>query len=83
MLFNKYTTYLFRYRFVWLVFLLRIGGNPTFIIPFTTLLIVFYFLYAPISAGVLHAFKIFSFETYLWILLESAIIYIIIWSLAC
>ena len=74
-------TYLSIVLFGWFSYFI-IGGNPTFIFPFTTLLIIFYFLYAAISAGILQALKIYSIETYMWIFLESAIIYIIIWSLA-
>jgi len=67
--------------FGWLSYFI-VGGNPTHLIPFPTLLAFFYLLYAGISAGILKALKMTRFETYFLILLESAIVYIVVWNLA-
>jgi len=73
-------TYLSVVLFGWLLYLV-IGGNPTFIIPYNILLIIFYALYITMLIIILRKIKLYSIQTYLLMFLESAIIYLIIWGL--
>ena len=57
------------------------GGNPTFIIPFKTLLIIFFTLTVFIEIGVIKLLKIFGATTVLITILEIVTMYILFWYL--
>lgn len=72
-------TYLLFISFGWLTYFI-IGGNPTFIIPFKSLLLIFFTLTILIAIGFIKLLKIYSIDTLLIAILEIVSMYILFWS---
>ena len=73
-------TYLLFISFGWAAYFI-VGGNPTFIVPFKTLLIIFSTLTIMIAIGFITLLKIYSFNTVLIAIVEIVAIYLLFWDL--
>jgi hypothetical protein len=73
-------TYLLFIIFGWASYFLT-GGNPTFFIPFKTLLLIFFILTVLIAIGFINLLKIFSTSTLLITILEISVMYMVFLTL--
>ena len=80
LLINIPFTYLLFSCFGWTAYFI-IGGNPTFFVPFGTLLMIFSSLTIMIAIGFITLFKIYTPKTVLITIIEIVVIYILLWSL--
>ncbi len=78
---NIPVSYLFFISFGWGMYFLC-GGNPTYLIPFTPLTFIFYTANALLLIPILKLLKLFTINTYMGFLFETAIVYIFLWVLA-
>jgi len=75
---NVPLTYLLFITFGWLTYYI-VEGNPTFIVSFGVLLLIFSSLTIGISAGIITALKIYNTNTLAIAIFEIIAIYLIIW----
>jgi len=71
-------TYLLFISFGWLTYFI-VGGNATFIISFSTLLLIFSALTVMIAIGFINLLKIFSITTLLIAIIEIVTMYVLFW----
>ena len=71
-------TYLLFISFGWLSYFI-VGGNPTFIIPFKTLLFIFCTLTILAAIGFIKLLKIYTIDTLLIAIFEIVFMYLLFW----